>query len=73
MADGPADLESWTKLVGNEREPVAPPIRFATDPSALSEHPVPRDFAITDQGGRPTGADPALVGPGAPPITPSGR
>jgi hypothetical protein len=64
MPDGPAALDSWKKLLGNEGETVPPPIRFATEPADLPEHPQPRDFAIADQGLTPPGADPALVGPG---------
>ena len=65
MADGPTDLASWTKSLGDETDPVPPPVRFATDPPALSEHPEPRDFAVPDQAADSPGAAPAFVGPGA--------
>lgn len=63
-SDGPTNLEQWSKLLGNERDPVPPPVRFATDPSARSDHPTPRDFAVQDHA---AGANPAFVGPGASP------
>ncbi|MFO0954578.1 MAG: serine/threonine-protein kinase [Isosphaeraceae bacterium] len=63
---GPTDLEGWNKVFGNERESVPPPLRFATDPASLSERPAPTDFAVADPpAGKPVGADPAFVGPGA--------
>jgi len=68
MPDGPHDLETWTRLLGAERDPVPPPVRFATEPSAVFERPEPRDFAVKGQGDRSVGADPAHVGPGASPL-----
>lgn len=62
--DAPVSPESWGKAVGSERDPVAPPVRFATDPSALPSRPAPSDFAVADRAGvRPAGADPSQVGP----------
>jgi serine/threonine-protein kinase len=69
LADGPANLESWTRRVGTETETVPPPIRFATDPSGMPEHPGPADFVITGLGTKQTGADARLVGPGARPAS----
>ena len=64
LPDGPTDLKAWDHAMGSERDSLPPPLRFATDPSARSEHPVPADFAVADQGtSRPVGADPAQVGP----------
>jgi hypothetical protein len=65
---GPPELDAWTHAVVTESDPVLPPVRFATDPSALSERPEPADFAVTDLGAanaKPVGADPARVGPSA--------
>jgi serine/threonine-protein kinase len=73
MKDGPTDFESWAKLLGNERETVPPPIRFASDSPGLPEHPAPSDFAITEPGATPIGADPALVGPCAKLLSSAGR
>lgn len=65
MPGGPSDLDSWVRLLGNERDPIPPPIRFATDPAALPAHPEPSDFALTGQGSRSAGAEASRVGPGA--------
>lgn len=70
LPDGPKDLASWTKLVGDEIDPILPPLRFATEPSASSERLEPSAFAVTSsRTSRPHGADPAYVGPGATPLT----
>ena len=65
MPGGPSDLETWNKSTGTEHAPVPPPVRFATDPSSLSEAPEPKDFALAEPGAsRGVGADPKHVGPG---------
>jgi serine/threonine-protein kinase len=69
LADGPSDLESWTKQLGAEVDPVHPPVRFATDPSALPEHPGPDDFATGEKGANAPGADASRVGPLGSPTT----
>jgi eukaryotic-like serine/threonine-protein kinase len=65
MPGGPTDLDSWIRLLGNERDPIPPPIRFATDPAALPAHPESSDFVLTGQGSRSAGAEASRVGPGA--------
>ena len=65
MPGGPTDLDSWVRLLGNERDPIPPPIRFATDPAALPAHPEPSNFSLTGQGNRSAGAEASRVGPGA--------
>ena len=70
MADAPTTLESWTQRLGNETNPVSPPVRFATDASALPAKPSPADYAVQDQRSNSPGAAPAFVGPGAKPIPP---
>ena len=65
LPNGPNDLVSWIKTVGDELDPVPPPVSFATD---HSERPEPSTFAVTTRTVRPLGADPALVGPGAKPL-----
>ena len=71
LPDGPTDLASWNRDFATETNSVPPPVRFATDPASLSEHPEPSNFAIADLGIRPVGADPALIGPGADPVPPA--
>ncbi len=72
MPNGPVDLDTWSKQIGDENDPFSPPVRFATDASAISEHPQPKDFAVkvTTTPAKHPGADPAFVGPGGRPIPP---
>jgi hypothetical protein len=70
MPDGPVDLETWKTKLATEDSPLTPPIKFATEASSLSAHPTSSDFAVAGEPGKMSGADPALVGPGARPIKP---
>jgi eukaryotic-like serine/threonine-protein kinase len=72
LPDAPTTLESWTQRLGSETSPVSPPVRFATEPSALPATPSPTDFALQDQRSDSPGAAPEFVGPGAKAI-PSSR
>jgi eukaryotic-like serine/threonine-protein kinase len=66
LANGPTDLSSWRKRF-TDRAAIQPPVKFATDPSLLSEAPQPSDFAIATKGAYHVGADPRQVGPPAGP------
>ncbi len=66
LANGPTDLSSWRKRF-TDRAAIQPPVKFATDPSLLSEAPQPSDFAIATEGAYHVGADPGQVGPSAGP------
>lgn len=73
MPDGPTDLAAWSRQIAEERDPLSTPLKFANEAATLSEHPVPPDFAVLDQGAKPVGANPELVGPGAKPVAGSTR
>ena len=62
LPSGPTDMTSWSKLA-KETDLLPPPIRFQSDPAALSQSPRPQDFGILGQGIKRAGADPSQVGP----------
>jgi len=55
----PADLDAWAALTGESGGQVVP-LKLAKEPP---DPTTPRDCALLDEGGKPVGADPALVGP----------
>jgi serine/threonine-protein kinase len=61
---GPADFAAWNRKF-TDRGSDAAPVKFQAEPSAPSESLVPQDFALTEPGDPPAGADPDQVGPPA--------
>ncbi len=67
MPNAPADLKTWTELLGSDKDSTARSFNFANPPTAIDGPSTnPDQFALVGEGVAGVGADPKKVGPHRP-------